>query len=67
LNLTIFDPLTAPTVLPTASSPLLTGASFSGVVGSSIDTTPTYRGAFGTTDWTAGWTNWNPLITDYSK
>ena len=62
LSATIFDPLTAPTVLPTASSPLLTGAST--VTG--FDAT-TYRGAFGATDWTTGWTNWNPTVTDYTK
>ncbi len=66
LSANIFDPLSAPTLLPTAGSPLLTGASFTGVVGA-IDTTPTYRGAFGATDWTSGWSNWNPLLTDYSK
>lgn len=67
LNANIFDPISPPTLLPTAGSPLLTGASFTGVTGSSLDTTPTYRGAFGTTDWTAGWSNWNPLLTDYTK
>lgn len=25
----------------------------------------TYKGAFGTTDWTAGWANYNPQTTDY--
>lgn len=25
----------------------------------------TYIGAFGTTDWTQGWTNWTPQTTDY--
>jgi hypothetical protein len=25
----------------------------------------TYKGAFGTTDWTANWTNWTPLTTVY--
>ena len=24
-----------------------------------------YRGAFGTTDWTTSWTNFNPQNTDY--
>ncbi len=24
-----------------------------------------YRGAFGSTDWTSGWTNWTPQNTDY--
>lgn len=65
LSLNAFDPLSTPTLLPTAASPLLSGASFTGLTG--FDTTPTYRGAFGTTDWTTGWTNWNPAVTDYSK
>jgi hypothetical protein len=65
LSATIFDPVSAPTLLPTASSELLKGASFTGLTG--FDTTPTYRGAFGATDWTTGWANWNPQTTDYSK
>jgi hypothetical protein len=28
-------------------------------------TTVAYKGAFGTEDWTAGWTNWTPQETDY--
>ncbi len=64
LSANIFDPLTAPTLLPTASSALLSGASFTGLSGF---TTTTYRGAFGSTDWTATWSNWNPQVTDYSK
>ena len=63
LNANIFDPSNAPTL--TAAGALLTGASFNGLTG--FDATPTYRGAFGGTDWTAGWANWNPQITDYSK
>ena len=27
----------------------------------------TYRGAFGTTDWTAGWANWRPDSVDYDN
>jgi hypothetical protein len=65
LNANVFEPLNGtPTLLPGAGSILLTGASFSGFTG--FDTTPTYRGAFGATDWTTGWVNWTPLITDYS-
>jgi hypothetical protein len=64
LSENIFDPVSAPTLLPTASSPLLSGASFTGLTGF---TSTTYRGAFGATDWTSGWANWNPQITDYSK
>lgn len=65
LSATIFEPLNgAPTLIPTASSPLTSGADFTGLSGFQ---TVTYRGAFGTTDWTSGWVNWNPGITDYSK
>ncbi|MBY0433022.1 MAG: Ig-like domain repeat protein [Cyclobacteriaceae bacterium] len=65
INGNIFEPLAGtPTLLPAAGSPLLSGASFTGFNGFSP---VTYRGAFGTTDWTLGWTNWNPQITDYSK
>ena len=65
LNANIFDPTAAPTLLPTANSPLLTGGSTTGL--NSFFEAVTYRGAFGSTDWTTGWSNWNPSITDYTK
>jgi hypothetical protein len=52
----------SPTLLPTAGSALLTGADFTGLTGLQ---TVTYRGAFGTTDWTTGWANWNPQTSAY--
>ena len=65
INSNIFEPLNGtPTLLPTSTSPLLSGADFSALTGF---TSVTYRGAFGTTDWTSGWVNWNPQLTDYSK
>ncbi|GHN00258.1 hypothetical protein WSM22_17470 [Cytophagales bacterium WSM2-2] len=65
INANIFEPLNgAPTVLPAAGSALLTGADFTGYTGFTI---VTYKGAFGATDWTLGWVNWNPQLTDYSK
>lgn len=45
--------LTAPNWKPTAGSPVLTGC---GTPGAGFDTTATYCGAIGSTDWTAGWT-----------
>jgi hypothetical protein len=46
-----------PTVLPTSGSPLLTGADFTGLTGfQSVQ----FVGAFGTSDWTSGWAEWNP-------
>ncbi len=65
LNASIFEPLNgAPTLIPTAGSPLTSGADFTGLSGFQV---VTYRGAFGSTDWTSGWVNWNPQLTDYSK
>ncbi len=48
--------LTAPNFLPVTGSPALQGT-FAAVTGAS---STTYRGAFGTTDWTKDWTNWDP-------
>jgi hypothetical protein len=57
----------APVVLPLAGSPLLTGADFTdpNLSDSFFIKTGTFRGAFGTEDWTAGWVNWNPQQTVY--
>lgn len=54
--------LAAPNFLPQAGSPLLTG----GVTLPAGFEANTYRGAFNTTDWTAGWTNYDPQNTDYN-
>lgn len=54
---------TAPNFVPTAGSTLLTGGSTAGM--DSFFDNVTYIGAFGTTDWTQGWTNFNPQNTDY--
>ncbi len=72
-NLTIADiigsgfiSLTSPALLPAAGSPLLTGASFTNSRLTDTFFTPTtYRGAFGSTNWTSGWCNWNPQNTVY--
>lgn len=49
-----------------AGSPALTGANFSSTKLTGL-TSVAYKGAFGgTTDWTAGWANFNPQLTDYS-
>lgn len=58
--------LTAPNFLPASGSPLLSGASFTNSrIADSFFTTVTYRGAFGTTNWTSGWCNFDPQNTDY--
>jgi hypothetical protein len=65
LSSTIFNPLTnLPTFIPANGSILLSGADFTGYTGLQ---TVTYKGAFGNNDWTAGWANWNPQVSDYSK
>jgi hypothetical protein len=66
--LMLTDPfnLTAPNFLPSSTSPLLTGASFTNSrLTDSFFTSVAYRGAFGTTDWTKGWCNFDPQNTDY--
>jgi hypothetical protein len=57
---------TLPNALPNIGSPLLNAASFAypNLAVSSI-TPVTYVGAFGDTDWTIGWTSWNPQNEPY--
>jgi hypothetical protein len=54
---------TAPNFLPKAGSPALSGASFAGM--NAYFGSTAYRGAMGATDWTAGWTNWDPQNATY--
>jgi hypothetical protein len=57
-----FNTLTAkPNGIPAAGSPLLTGGA---TLPAGFEAT-TYVGAFGTTDWTATWANWDPQNTNY--
>lgn len=35
------------------------------LLGQKFFTSTTYKGAFGSTDWTTGWANWNPRNTSY--
>ena len=55
---------TAPNFLPKTGSPALTGASFAGM-SSFFTATGTFRGAMGTANWTANWTNWDPQNKAY--
>lgn len=48
--------------MPQSGSPALTGASFTELTGFE---TVTFRGAFGTQNWAQGWTNWDPVNTNY--
>ncbi|WP_353722283.1 IPT/TIG domain-containing protein [Dyadobacter sp. 676] len=57
--------LTAPNFLPQATSPLLSGSTWEGKGTDAFFTKETFRGAFGTTDWTKGWANWDPQNTIY--
>ena len=57
--------LTNPTPLPQTGSPLLQGVATSPKLDSFFQTT-TFRGAFGTTNWAQGWTNYDPQNTDYN-
>lgn len=51
-------------VLPGNGSPLLTAGSFDGLTNSWFDKV-SYIGAFGSDNWAAGWTNFDPENTDY--
>jgi hypothetical protein len=51
--------LSAPNMLPNAGSPALTGAAFAGDLTNAFFSSTTYRGAFGTSNWMAGWTSFN--------
>ncbi len=53
IRLTAPKSVTAPSFLPMAGSPVLTGCP---APPAGFDTSATYCGAMGTTDWTAGWT-----------
>jgi len=71
-NLTIADvlgtsllSLTVPSLLPASGSTLLSGASFTNSKLASGFETVTFRGAFGTTNWTSGWCNFDPQNTVY--
>lgn len=57
--------LTNPNFIPAAGSPLLTGADFTNANLQGYFTPVSYKGAFGTTDWTDGWCNFDPQNTAY--
>ena len=73
-NLTVTDiigstllTLTSPGVMPAAGASFLTGALFTNSnLGSSFFTQVAYKGAFGTTNWTSGWCNFDPQNAVYN-
>ncbi len=58
-----YNVLSAPKFLPQATSPLLAAAN-AATLPVTLEQT-NYIGAFNTTDWTTGWTNFDPQNTDY--
>lgn len=64
LNSTQFN-LTNPGLLPQAGSPLLMGAVWDDKTPTSAFERVNFRGAFGTTNWTTGWANFDPNNADY--
>ncbi|OGX91692.1 hypothetical protein [Hymenobacter coccineus] len=65
LNASSFS-LTSPAFLLQSSSPLLTGAVFTGKAADGFFTQGAYRGAFnGTDNWAQGWTNFDPQSAAY--
>jgi hypothetical protein len=65
LRLGTISSLNTPQTLPTAGSPLLTGAVWTGKGTDAYFDKVNFRGAFGTNNWTATWTNFNPQTTQY--
>lgn len=66
LNIADAFTLNAPVLLPGTGSVLLSGADFTQApLNDAFFTTVTYRGAFGTDNWTNGWANFDPQNTDY--
>lgn len=58
---------TAPTFLPTSGSPILVGADFTAANLQDPFFTPVnYKGAFGTTNWTSCWSEFNPQSQAYT-
>lgn len=58
----------SPNFLPQSGSPLLSGADFTHPnVADTYFTPTTYRGAFGSVDWTKCWTNFNPQTEAYNS
>lgn len=57
----------SPDFRPAAGSPLLSGASFTNSKLNGLDNTPTYRGAFGATDWTEDWASFTPDTNSYTQ
>jgi hypothetical protein len=55
--------LTSPNFLPKATSPALTAGSFTGL--DNFFKVETFKGAMGTTDWTTGWSSFNPQANSY--
>ncbi len=51
--------------MPQSGSMLLSGASFTNSLLASYFDKVNFIGAFGTENWTAGWTNFDPVNTDY--
>jgi len=52
-----------PNYMPKAGSPALAGANFTGM--DPFFTAGTFRGAFGTVDWTSGWASFTPNSNSY--
>ncbi|THU41418.1 T9SS C-terminal target domain-containing protein [Niastella caeni] len=56
--------ISAPDVTPASGSPALIGASFTGM-DAFFESTGTFRGAVGTTNWLQGWTSFSPKTNTY--
>jgi hypothetical protein len=64
LSITDAFNFTSPNFLPSTGSPALSGAAFTHAKLAGFENV-SYRGAFGSTNWTEKWANWDPQNTDY--
>ncbi|MGY6562968.1 MAG: hypothetical protein ACXITV_12775 [Luteibaculaceae bacterium] len=64
LNASMFNPAVAPNLILPSNSPLRNAARWDNTpAADSFFEQVNYIGAFGDTDWTQGWVNWNPDFT----
>jgi hypothetical protein len=59
-----FDTTSSVSAMPISTSPMLTGASFSNARLAGFENVP-FRGAFGATNWAAGWSSFSPRTNVY--
>ncbi|MBN9381021.1 MAG: IPT/TIG domain-containing protein [Chitinophagaceae bacterium] len=67
-NMALYKNIASPVMTPADGSSLLQGASYmdAELNDNFIDKSPSFRGAFGSADWTKSWSNYSPMQTSYN-